>query len=319
MMKRLFVFILLSIPLLLFFVACIDNTKEDTLFLYDTIVNIKINGENEDLKEVEKILELYDKLSDNYKEHKDVNNIYSINKKRSLECSYELIELLNYSLEMKEKTQGYFNPLIGKVAFLYKELINEERTYNQEFIDEVNSELDKMNNSSITIEDNLVTINGEADIDLGAIAKGFALKKVKEYLDNKGIKNYLINAGSSSIIMGEKSNNEYYKVGLKNYTDRVFLMKNKSLGTSSIFEQSITIDGKLFSHIINPFTGLPSNLYDTIYLIGDDPALIDAFTTALFSLELDDIKTITSKYNLDYVIYKDNQKVASSSEGDTYD
>ena len=119
-------------------------------------------------------------------------------------------------------------------------------------------------------------------LDLGACAKGYALMKVKEYLDSHSIKTYLINGGSSSIIVGEKEKSQNYKIGIREVDNFVLERKNKALGTSSLLEQYIIINDNVYHHIINPKNGLCANYYDTVVLVGLNALDLDIYSTALF-------------------------------------
>ena len=202
--------------------------------------------------------------------------------------------------------------------FIYKDIIDSEEIPT-DFDNLINEKVNDLNNSYIDIIDNKVKIIGEGKIDLGGIAKGYVLDIIKDYLEEENITDYLINAGTSSILLGTKNKNKgYYKIASKYDNSRIFNIKNNVLGTSSIFEQNVTIDNVLYHHIINPYTGRPVNNYDVIYLIGNNGALIDAYTTALFSMDLEDIKSFVSNNNLTVIIYKDNKVIYNNSQGDYY-
>lgn len=315
MKKNAFLFILIVIPLFITLISCKNKrTIERTLFLFDTMVNIKIDGQEENLDDIENILNEVSFYTDNFDEYADISNLATLNRERRITQNDLLCDILNKSLELKDITSGYFNPFIGKVSLLYKDLIDGKRELDDVFLSEVALEITKMNSSNLVIKDGFIEIVGDADIDLGAIAKGYAIEKVKVYLKEKFITNYIINLGTSSILLGEKESSRY-KIGLKYDANVKLEIKNKSLTTSSIYEQAREINGVIYHHIIDPFSGKPANLYDAIYLVGDNAMLLDALTTAFFSMELDDIKNVSVKYGIDWLVYSEKNLV-SASKGD---
>ena len=157
---------------------------------------------------------------------------------------------------------------------------------------------------------NTISIDGEGEIDLGAIGKGYALKKVREYLLRQRIRTYLINAGNSSIIVGEKKGSNDYRIGVREVDNLVLSKKHKAIGTSSLLEQNVTINGELYHHIVNPFTGKNDHYYDTVVVVGDDPLYMDLYSTVLFMMPLEDVKYVVEYFELDEVyLCKDNKVI----------
>lgn len=325
MSKRLMLILLLLILFPLF--GCKSTTEmTGMIFAFNTTVEIRIKSKDYKLEELEDIykevvyiLSDYSKLSDNFKKYDGINNIYTINHKNDyVEVSDKLIDLINESIRLMNETNGYFNPYIGKLSKIYKDIIEYEKLPDN-FNELISKEVNNINEGKIEIEGNKVKIIGDIELDLGGVSKGYVLDIIKEYLDSKNIHDYLINAGGSSILLGEKNKNKgYYKIASKYDSNKVFKIKNKVLGTSSIYEQSVTINNKLYHHIINPFTGLVNNNYDCIYIIGNGGAIIDSYTTAFFNMDLEEIKEFIKDKELSIIIYNNNSILYSNSEGDFY-
>ena len=307
-MRKIFAFLLFLSIIILTGCNALEITSCKPIYVMDTIINIKfynVNDYQTHYNEIKKIYNMYDKLADDFKEYD--NNIYKLNINRSVEASDELIELINYSKELKEKTNGYFNPLVGRLTHLWKDSIKSKKVLDKELIE---NELEIINSSSIEINDNIISIKGDANVDLGAIAKGYATYKCVEYLKLKNVNGYLINAGESSVALGEKGNN-FFKATLEApYSNKIIKnleIKNTSIATSSGKYQNVIIDNVRYHHIINPFTGYPSNIYDNVNVIIDNSALADCYSTAIFSMELDEAKAFIEKNDLKAILYKDDK------------
>lgn len=307
----------------LFITACSKEVKKNTITFYamDTFISITfydVENYKEIGNEIENIYLEYDAVASDYTSGKTVVSVYDLNLNREGQIDSRLKELLEFSLEMYEDTDGYFNPFIGRLSHLWKEALDKVEIPDDNIIKE---ELEIMKNTSISINDNTVKIIGAGNIDLGGIAKGFATNKAKAYLDEINCKDYLLNAGTSNIVLGTKKN-EPFKVGLscglKEEYYYILDIKEKAVSTSSIKEQHKLIDGKYYSHLINPLTGYPADYYETLSIIGDDSGILDAYSTACFCMELEDLKQFIKAKGLDFIVSSDNKLLYKSEGVDLY-
>jgi FAD:protein FMN transferase len=174
---------------------------------------------------------------------------------------------------------------------------------NQSYQNALNAidQLDFSDNEILLENENnkyFITIFGDdIKLDLGAISKGYATEKAYDYIENQNIKYFSITAGSSSIILGENRNRadeDYiYKVSLANpvkteITDKstygTINVKNLSVTTSGNYEQYILHQGFRYHHIVSPMEMMPVQYYHTVTVLGQDAGLLDAISTALFSM-----------------------------------
>jgi thiamine biosynthesis lipoprotein len=141
------------------------------------------------------------------------------------------------------------------------------------------------------MDGNKVTINGYGNIGLVGISKGYATAKAKEYLESEGISSYYIDAGHSSIALGSK-NGDYLNVGLSKPYSNGYICKIKEknlvISCSSPQNQYIKIDNNYYHHLLNPFTGYPSNTFDSVFVLNNNPMEGDYYSTALFNMSYSD-------------------------------
>lgn len=276
---------------------------KDTVYnVYDTYVSFSLyEGNNENVNDIKEIIKKYDVLSDNYQE-RELTNVYTINQhNEEVTVSTELYNLLETSFSIMNEAE-YFNPLLGSLNEKWKEALK-----NKEILSEavINEELTKINNSSFSLnEENKVQRLGDALIDLGGIAKGYLLDKVKEYLVSKNISKYLIDAGRSSILLGEKEGGEDFVISISDLNHKRIRLKNSVISTSGTSEQHVIIDGNTYSHIVNPFTGSALAKYDAIIVISDLAYKGDAFATSLMNNTIDEIKEIENNSNIKVIVAK---------------
>ncbi|MDR3182835.1 MAG: FAD:protein FMN transferase [Planctomycetaceae bacterium] len=133
-------------------------------------------------------------------------------------------------------------------------------------------------------------------IDLSAIAKGYGVDKVAEYLDGKGYKNYMIEVGGEIRCRGKKTAAADWLIGIEkpvvsagtDGVQRTFVLRDRSMATSGDYRQERFIDGKRVSHFIDPRTGLPTQfgtdsleVLASVTVFAGDCMTADAWATAL--------------------------------------
>ena len=307
-------YLLILFPILL--TSCSKSVKplENKIFCFDTMINVKLyEGEENDVNELTNLFSKYSKLSDNY-QSVDFTNVYTLNHtNEEITIDKELYDLLKCSVDVQNEGANYFNPLCGSLAKKWKESLKNRQILAENV---KNEELLKISASSLVFkDDNEIQRLGEAEIDLGGIAKGYALDQAKNYLVSKGYKNYLIDGGSSSILLGEKNSKDgLFSVGIKDLSNSYLKLKNCFVSSSSISEQGVVIDNVKYSHIVNPLTGSVVNENDAVIVVSDKGYYGDAMSTSLMMNTIDEIKTLEAEHNFKAIVIKNNQ-IAYCNEG----
>ncbi len=304
---------LLILPLIIVPLSSCQKEIKRNSFYFDTYTETRLyEGSEEDLSEINKIFSKIDKLTDNYHE-RDLNNVYKINNStENVQVEPELYEVLKASFCNCLDSLNYYNPLIGSLSKKWKNSLENMVILDQETI---NLELTKMASTSVSfLEENTVKKTGEAEIDLGAVAKGYALDKVKQYLDSKNYTKYLVDAGSSSILLGEKNGGKDFKIRISNLDNTFLLAKNCFISTSSYDKQAVEIDGVNYSHIINPVNGSAINENDAVIVISDKGYLGDILSTAFINESIDSIKELEQHFEVKTIVIK-NKTMVYKNEG----
>jgi thiamine biosynthesis lipoprotein len=125
-------------------------------------------------------------------------------------------------------------------------------------------------------------------IDLGAIAKGYAVDCAVKKLKETGIKNCLINAGGQIYCLGDKFGRPW-KIGIKDPLGSGVLnsleLKDKAVATSGDYEQYFIKNNKRYCHILDPKTGYPADSgIISVTVVAADGLTADALSTAIFVL-----------------------------------
>ena len=316
-MKKVCLLITFMFLLLCFSCSHTPVIETYTMFAMSTNINITfydVKDSNKVARQIEKIYLKYDMVAGSFDSGFGGLNVYDLNQRRSIVATSELIDMINFAIEMKKDTNGYFEPLLGRLTHEWKTALKEGRLLTKDLIA---SELEIVNNSSITIKDNLVTLKGDANLDLGGIAKGYATQKVHEYLKSLNINTYLLNAGNSNLILGNKIG-ETFSVGFRHPFKegyyKILHLKDIAVGTSSMEHQHSLINGTYYSHLLNPKTGMPATCFDAISIFGLDSGKLDAYSTACFAMGLEATKDFLNKKGYEWMAFK-NDDIIYQSEG----
>ena len=258
-----------------------------TIYVFDTTVTINLYEGNEDnLDDIVDILNSLHKLTDAYHPYEGITNIYAINEaikngETSFEIDYDLAHLLKLPEEATSKLDWETEEFvhfrydkrimlgIGELTNLWKKAISEKVLPEEDVINRIVNDVNDGKYKFASDGYGTLTVDEDSKVsfDLGSIVKGYAAEKVGIYLSDKGIKKYMIDLGQSTILLGEKANGKGFNVAVNGTNYVLKNLKYCVIGTASILEQKVEINGKIYHHIIDPLTGYPTNTYDTVVVI----------------------------------------------------
>ena len=147
-------------------------------------------------------------------------------------------------------------------------------------------------------------------IDLGAIAKGYAADEIRRILAEEGVTQALINLGGTVFNLGKKR-----RVGIQNPFEKTGVIfayadiGEKAVVTSGLYEQGICLNGNYYHHIVDPRTGCPSaSELMGVTLIGDCAEQLDALSTATFMMGMEKAIPLLKELNIEAIfVTKDGQ------------
>ncbi|MCK5162071.1 MAG: FAD:protein FMN transferase [Desulfobacula sp.] len=159
-------------------------------------------------------------------------------------------------------------------------------------------------------------------LDLGSIAKGYGVDAISKLFISSGIHDVLVEIGGELYASGKNKKGKYWSVGISN-PDKLYInqdlykiirLTNQAIATSGNYRNFFEMDGKTFSHIINPKTGFPTdNQIVSASVISRDCTFADGLATALMVMNVK--KAITLVNSLDntecLIIQKKDQKFVS--------
>jgi len=227
------------------------------------------------------IINYYDSLFSMTNPASELNKINK-NKNSNFKLSNPFKEIFLSAKNISKLTDGAFDITIGIISQYY-DFVNEFKPDNsilKEKISYVDYKKLKLYKNQLVKKDKEIVIN------LGGIAKGYIIDKVRDYFFNNNINNFVINAGGD-IYLTEQMDGSGWKIGIRHPRKKGDLLgniivKNKAVVTSGDYEQFFYDDSTRIHHIINPKTGLPANQSISVTVIAEDATLADAMCTALF-------------------------------------
>lgn len=283
--------------------ACgrIEGEKQYTasfLDLFDTVTFVTGMARSEDdfqarVQKVYDELRFYHRLFDIYNDYEGMNNLKTVNDDAGLapvRVDGAIIELLNDCRAICDLTGGKVNAAMGSMLSLWSAARQAglDHPENAELPDEAalrhaaeHGDFDAIiidaENSTVFISD------AELQLDVGAIAKGWAVERVAR----NAPEGLLISVGGNVRAVGDKDGAPWV-IGIQNPDGGDYLhtlhISNQSVVTSGDYQRYYAVDGVRYAHIIDPDTLYPARLWRCVTVVCPDSGLADALSTALFLL-----------------------------------
>ena len=199
------------------------------------------------------------------------------------------------------ESQGRFDCSIGKIVDAWG-FYNDKIDGDSIMIDSIDIQkgLSFVGFDKIKLVNDSLMMPSGMRLDFNALAQGFTVDLIGQYLDSKGIHNYLIEVGGELIAKGKNINNISWRVGVDKPSDIVDVnrrfqyildLNDKSLATSGNYRRFYTKNGIKYSHTINPITGSPvQNRLLSVTVIHDQCVLADAYATAFMVMGVKETK-----------------------------
>lgn len=287
-------FLLLSIVI---FISYPTPSFTSNLFRFQqiamgTVVEIVLAGNEEEsaqraalqaFQEIKRI----ERLMSPWIESSDVSHINRSAGKEWIRVAPETLRVIKKAQAVSELSGGGFDITAGPLVQLWRKA--REKGVPPE-LDEVKRTLKRVNFKHVMFypkERVFLQKRGMA-IDLGGIAKGYAVDRAFELLEKKGFKNLIVNAGGDLRAGGLKLN-QPWSIGVQHPRESQKILARISLSdgamaTSGDYEKYFIHQGKRYHHIVNPKDGFPAEGCQSVTLLHEDAMTADALATAVFVL-----------------------------------
>ena len=284
--------------------------------IFGTSYNLKYQCDSNLVKGIEEELKRVDNSLSTFNEK---SIITAVNQNKEVVLNDMFLSVYKKAMEVSENTGGAFDitvaPLVNAWGFGFKNGINPEKA-------QVDSLLQIVGYKKVELKgDRVVKQDPRIMLDCSAIAKGFGVDVIANYLSNLGVKNFMIEIGGEIVTSGINEQRLPWKIGVTKPTDdplgdaggelmTVMNVTDKAMATSGNYRNFYYKGGKKYAHTIDPKTGYPvqhSLLSATV--IARDCATADAYATSFMVMGLEKAKKFLEQHTelMAYFIYSDEK------------
>jgi FAD:protein FMN transferase len=310
--------IFIAVLLILFIASCKNKPESSYIFLegFTQGTTFHITYEEKTSKNyLEGITHIFNEIDSSMSIYRKNSIITGINQNdpNSIPDKH-FLKVIEKAIEVSRVTNGAFDITVGPLASAWGFGFAEKSKITPQLIDSLRS---FVGIEWISLLDGqVIKKDPRVSLDVNAIAKGYTVDVVAEFLEEKGVKNYMVEIGGELRVRGVNPKGQAWRIGVDKpmddplLTDRqlqsILAMRDMSMATSGNYRKFYVEDGIKYSHTIDPLTGYPVNhslLSATVF--AEDCMTADAFATAFMTMGLEKTKDFIRSYpGLDvYLIY----------------
>lgn len=264
---------------------------ERAFYVMGTTLEIKVFCKDQSvcdkaIAEAHEEVKRLDHIFSNYKTDSVLSKFHSVADEGKYKVPKVFIKLIELSIEYSYVTGGAFDITVAKLVDVWKASQERNKVPTENEINEalrcVGYEKIKLYPSSSEIELDPPCVR----LDFGGIGKGYAVDKVVEILNKHGIKRGIVNFSGNMFAMNPPPDSDGWDIGIRNPRVEfapitMVRIRNMSISTSGDYERYLLIEGKSYSHIINPKNGMPISSVPSVTVLSKSATSADALSTAL--------------------------------------
>jgi len=274
--------------------------SRETRFMMGTLVSFTVTHPNEALankairkaaEEMQRVENMFTIYGDNPNEIKTFNQLAP---NTAIKLTPEVAFLLEVATAIERDSLGNFNPSLARLNKLWG--FSQEKVSRQPPLQGAIQDLLQGTKECLKRQgQQWLRTSANCQIDLGAIAKGYAIDQGIRVLRQYGVQNAMINAGGDIRLIG-KHGQQNWHIGIRHPRHKGEILATLSLHgdvsvvTSGDYERYFMYQGQRYHHILNPETGQVSQNSQSTTVIASNATLADAWSTALFVMGKEGIK-----------------------------
>ncbi len=235
---------------------------------------------------IDSLLKRFDSTASTYKPNSIITRLNANDSMVRADAMFETI--FNKAMDVSEKTNGAFDVTVGPLVYAWGFGLTNRLKMNQHIVDSL---LPLVGYKKVKLENRkLRKTDPRIRIDFNAIAQGYAVDVVGEYLESKGIKSYIIDIGGEVLARGAKPNHENWSVAIEKPTQNaddertiqaVVMLEEMAISTSGSYRKFYEENGIRYSHTIDPANGYPvKHTLLSVSVLAKDCMTADAYATA---------------------------------------
>ncbi len=260
-----------------------------TALIMGTLVEIKAFGEDQDQLEnvVSEAFDEMRRLETLLTSHDPNSEISRLSAAaESLQVSAETVELLQLGQRLARRSEGAFDLTLGRITQLWGIETESPKLPTPE---QLKAALNGIGPQALQIDGQLVRkSNPQLQVELGGIAKGYAVDRAVELLRQAGVRSASVNAGGDIGLLGDRQG-QPWRIGIQHPRQpgellAVLPLVDQAVVTSGDYERFFERDGVRYHHIFDPRTGQPARACQSVSVVAKTAAMADALATAAFVL-----------------------------------
>jgi thiamine biosynthesis lipoprotein len=236
-----------------------------------------------------------DSLMSNWTATSEVARVNREASDRATTVSPDVAAVIDSSLDVWRESDGAFDITVEPLVRLWGFLGGPKRVPARE---EVRAALEKVGAGHVRLDRAASTVRFDRPgvrIDLGGIAKGYAVERAGELLAGEGVTDALVNVTGNMVAIGHPPGSSAWRIGIRDPRDRVpyfahVPITNEGISTSGQYEQFFAADGRAYGHILDPHDGYPVDGLISVTVISKSAFLCDTWDTPLFVMGLEKAK-----------------------------
>ena len=246
-----------------------------------------------------------------FKEDSLVSRINQAAGRQPVAVDEDTFEVLRQAKRYGRITEGAFDVTVGPLADLWRRAMEERQLPGDEAVWQA---LALVNFANVTLDEEAHTVLLEKAgqrIDLGGIAKGYAVDELRERLRRHGVHRALLDLGGTVAALGCG-----LPVGIRDpfrlhgAPMGTLMLEDRIAVTSGVYERFAYMDGYRYHHVVDPRTGYPSKSgLVSVTLVGENGGALDAFATAALILGMEKSAPMLAEQGMDAVFVTEQGQV----------
>ncbi|HEY2906799.1 MAG TPA: FAD:protein FMN transferase [Vicinamibacterales bacterium] len=229
-----------------------------------------------------------DRLMSNYRDDSELTMINRSAATHAVQASDPMFGVLSAAHDVSARSAGAFDVTVGPLVRLWGFHDKKPHVPTTEELAAVRSLVDYRNVLLDPAQRTVRFTRPGVEIDLGGIAKGFAVEIAADVLRRHGAEGF-IDAGGNQYLRGTPPGKRLWSVGVKDPMDPRRVLgaidaDETSVSTSADYANFLTADGRTYGHILDPHTLAPSDSALSVTILSRDGTLADALSKAVFVL-----------------------------------
>lgn len=295
--------IIYSLLLFVFAFSCKQEAVNTKLSgpVFGTSYSIIYDSEIDYQSQIDSLFDVINKSMSTYQTNSDISKL---NRNEDSLVDAHFIKVFETSKEIYKQTNGVFDPTIGAVVNAW-DFGPEGKIVNLDSL-KIDSLMVSVGLDKVKRYGHKIIKPAGTFIDFNAIAKGYGVDVIGEFLESKNIKNYLVEIGGEIRAKGENTEKQApWKIGIEmpHFDGEQSILKaigvhNEAMATSGTYRKfKVDAEGNRYAHIIDAKTGYPSktNLL-SISVIASDCMTADAYATAFKAMGIEKVKTFLKSH-----------------------